>query len=76
MLISPSPQYEGKCRLMHMLTVANITVYCVLAIWYISSSVRSYVPVALPGGGGSTPPPRNSEGPPKSCQTQPDCENG
>jgi hypothetical protein len=20
-------------------------------------------------------PPRNSEGPPKSCQTQPDCEN-
>ena len=24
------------------------------------------------GGGGSTPPPRNSEGPPKSCQTQPD----
>ena len=21
------------------------------------------------------PPPRNSEGPPKSCQTQPDCEN-
>ena len=30
-------------------------------------------------GGGTwsfqTPPPRNSEGPPKSCQTQPDCEN-
>ena len=27
------------------------------------------------GGGGSNPPsPRNSEGPPKSCQTQPDCE--
>jgi len=30
-------------------------------------------------GGGvwgvQTPPPRNSEGPPKSCQTQPDCEN-
>jgi len=23
---------------------------------------------------GSTPPPRNSEGPPKSYQTQPDCE--
>ena len=21
------------------------------------------------------PPPRNSEGPPKSCQTQSDCEN-
>ena len=26
------------------------------------------------GLGGSNPP-RNSEGPPKSCQTQPDCEN-
>jgi len=25
--------------------------------------------------GGSTAPPRNSEGPSKSCQTQPDCEN-
>ena len=29
------------------------------------------------GGGGvfNPPPPRNSEGPPKSYQTQPDCEN-
>ena len=27
------------------------------------------------GVGGFKPPPRNSEGPPKSCQTQPDCEN-
>ena len=27
------------------------------------------------GLGGSNPPLRNSEGPPKSCQTQPDCEN-
>ena len=27
------------------------------------------------GLGCSNPPPRNSEGPPKSCQTQPDCEN-
>jgi len=27
------------------------------------------------GVGDSTPPPRNSEGPPKSCQTQPYCEN-
>jgi len=26
-------------------------------------------------GGGVQPPPPNSEGPPKSCQTQPDCEN-
>jgi len=26
-------------------------------------------------GGGVNPPPRNSEGSPKSCQTQPDCEN-
>jgi len=28
----------------------------------------------VPGGGGSNPP-RNSESPLKSCQTQPDCEN-
>ena len=27
------------------------------------------------GGWGVQPPPRNSEGPPKSCHTQPDCEN-
>jgi len=31
----------------------------------------------VPGGGfgGSNPPPRNFEGPPKSYQTKPDCEN-
>ena len=31
----------------------------------------------VPGGGGllKLPTPGNSEGPPKSCQTQPDCEN-
>jgi len=27
------------------------------------------------GSLGFNPPPRNSEGHPKSCQTQPDCEN-
>jgi len=27
------------------------------------------------GDGVQTPLPQNSEGPPKSCQTQPDCEN-
>ena len=27
------------------------------------------------GGFGGFNPPRNSEGPPKSCQTQTDCEN-
>ena len=31
--------------------------------------------VAYRVGGGFNPPPRNSEGPPKSCQTQPYCEN-
>jgi len=34
--------------------------------------------VAYRGGVGVFKPPpkkRNSEGPPKSCQTQPDCEN-
>jgi len=29
----------------------------------------------LGGVWGVQPPPRNSECPPKSCQTQPDCEN-
>ena len=34
------------------------------------------ISVAYRGGvGGSNPPPRNSEVPPKSCQTQPHCEN-
>ena len=36
------------------------------------------IPVAHGGvgvGGFKHPPPRNSEGPPKSCQTEPDCEN-
>ena len=34
-----------------------------------------YVAVAYRGGLGFKPPPLNSEGPPKSYQTQPDCEN-
>ena len=29
----------------------------------------------VPGGGGGFDPLPNSEDPPKSCQTQPDCEN-
>jgi len=38
---------------------------------------HSYSAVAYRGGlgGSNPPPPRNSEGHPKSCQTQPDCEN-
>jgi hypothetical protein len=34
-------------------------------------------PSGVPRGGFGVfnPPPRNFEGPPKSCQTQPDCEN-
>ena len=31
--------------------------------------------VAYRGGGGGFKPARSSEGPPKLCQTQPDCEN-
>jgi len=36
-----------------------------------------YVQVAYRGEGVGVfkPPLRNSDGPPKSCQTQPDCEN-
>ena len=53
-----------------------------LTLIRLSSVMETYhgfcvVAVAYRGGmlGCSTPPPRNSEGPPKSCQTQPDCEN-
>ena len=48
---------------------------------YSSCSVVSFVsPNQWRTEGGEvsaiqTPHPRNSEGPPKSCQTQPDCEN-
>jgi len=35
----------------------------------------SGVPRVGLGGSDTPPPPRNSESPPKSCQTQPDCEN-
>ena len=44
-----------------------------------ASTQTTWRSVAYRGGGGflgcSAPPPRNSEGPPKLCQTQPDCEN-
>ena len=33
------------------------------------------IPTVRTEEAGFKPPPRNSEGPPKSCQTQPDCEN-
>jgi hypothetical protein len=46
--------------------------------FYTRRSLRSHLceSVAYRGGvwGVQTPPPRNSEGPSKSCQTQPDCK--
>ena len=52
---------------------------CGLLGYYTVSSGNSLPTVAYWGGGGEEfgvlKPPRNSEGPPKSCQTQPDCEN-
>ena len=36
---------------------------------------RDYSQWRTEGGEGQVPPPRNSEGPQKSCQTHPDCEN-
>ena len=44
------------------------------ALWRKRDSATSFVVSGVPRGG-FKPPPRNSEGPPKSCQTQPDCEN-
>jgi hypothetical protein len=58
----------------------NTDFICVIPMVWISASMkarRRYDAVAYWGGGGfkHPPTPRNSEGPPKSCQTQPDCEN-
>ena len=51
------------------------TVRCVPRYSAASEHV-TILPVAYQARGGcSNPPPRNSEGPPKSCQTQPDWEN-
>ena len=45
----------------------------------ITGEIASSTAVAYRGagawGGLKIPPPRNSEGPPKSCHIQPDCEN-
>ena len=50
------------------------------SLWLRSGRSEVRIPlgaVAYRGGfwGFKPPPPRNSEGPIKSCQTQPDCEN-
>ena len=39
------------------------------------ADIPAYSGVPRGGVGGLNPPPRNSEGPPKPRQTQPDCEN-
>ena len=50
--------------------------YCDFMLLPKIECVKSTVAVAYRGGlWGVQPPPRTSEGPPKSCQTQPDCEN-
>jgi hypothetical protein len=47
-----------------------------LAVQFILNCVNQWrAGVGWRGLGCETPPPRNSEGPPKSRQTQPDCEN-
>ena len=43
----------------------TVQIYLHLAVAYLWGGLGCSTP----------PPPRNSEGPPKSCQTQPDCEN-
>ena len=42
--------------------------------WWYSKTAPSSSSVPRGGLGDSNPSPWNSEGPPKSCQTQPDCE--
>jgi len=46
-----------------------------LRCWLRRSGFRFPSGVPRGGGVGRFQPPRNSEDPPKSCQTQPDCEN-
>jgi len=62
---------------------AEITLFNLIYI-YIYIYIRSFTNIKVvhttavayrTEGGFKSPPPRNSEGPPKSCQTQPDCEN-
>ena len=49
-----------------------------VAIRYTWRTEPCFIASGVPRGGGlgvfKPSPPRNSEGPPKSCQTQPDCE--
>jgi len=49
------------------------------SLYFFSSSLLGrniFLSSGVPWGGGwGFNPPRNSEGPPKSCQTEPDCEN-
>ena len=48
---------------------------CVIPVVFSRSQLR-FTAVAYRGGfGGFKPPPQNSEGPPKSCQAQPDFES-
>jgi len=59
-----------NCRLLHK-SYGN---WRHVSARHIHATIKSS-DVPRGGLGCSTPPPRNSEGPPKSCQTQPDCEN-
>jgi len=43
--------------------------------WIFKKQDGAWTAVAYRGVLGGSNPPRNSEGPPKSCPTQPDCEN-
>jgi len=42
---------------------------------HITADLLNTVGSSVPSGGGVFKPPRNSESPPKPCQTHPDCEN-
>ena len=48
---------------------------CILTVRLSATQWRTEGGGGGGGFGGSNPLPPNSEGPPKSCQTQPDCEN-
>jgi len=77
-------QQTHNYRIKNILHKETVVIYSLCDncafVGYNKNNKRCTVPVAYRGGGVvvwgfQPPPPRNSEGPPESCQTQPDCAN-
>ena len=70
---------SGDWMLIHRVPPFPCIVLCWLTVTVLKMRNRKFSSHQWRAEGGfgrfNPPPPRNSEGPPKSCQTQPDCEN-